>query len=116
MDELNPKPAPRWLHEVVVGFSLIPIFLAALFLILIFALLPFNGLARRLGIQGMPDYLFYPEMGFLFLGALALALFAQNRIRKSTGTVNDHVFTWLALFALLAVEAGFLLTLLAFIS
>ena len=116
MDELNPKPTPRWLHEVVVGFSLIPIFLAALFLIHIFALLPFNGLARRLGIQGMPDYLFYPEMGFLFLGAIALAAWFRYRIRESTGAVKHHVFTWLALFALLAVEAGFLLTLLAFIS
>ena len=114
MDEPNPKPAPRWLHDVVAGFSLVPIFLAAVFLIHLFALLPLNGLARRLGVRGMPDVLFYPEMGFLFLGALAA--WFRYRIRKSTGTVKDHVFTLLAFFALLAVETGFLLSLLALIS
>lgn len=116
MDESNPKPAPRWLHEVVAGFSLIPIFLAAVFLIHLFALLPLNGLARRLGVRGMPGVLFYPEMGFLFLGAIATAAWFRYRIRKSTGTVKDHVFTLLAFFALLAVETGFLLSLLALIS
>ena len=116
MDECKPIPAPRWLREVVAGFSLVPIFLTAVFLIHIFALLPFNGLARRLGVRGMPDVLFYPEMGFLFLGALALAAWFRYRIRKSTGAVKHHVFALLALLALLAVETGFLLSFLALIS
>lgn len=116
MDEPHPQSAPRWLHEMVAGLSLIPIFLAGFFVIHFFALLPLNGLARRLGVQGLPDCLFYPEMGFLFLGTIALAVFARNRIRKSTGTVKHHVFALLALFGLLAIETGFLLSLLAFIS
>ena len=116
MDEAHRPSAPRWLHEVVAGFSLVPVFLAGFFLIHVFALLPLNGLARRLGVQGMPDYLFYPEMGFLFLGSIALAVFTRHRIRKSTGTVKHHVFAMLAFFVLLAVETGFLLSLLAFIS
>ena len=116
MDEPNPTPAPRWLHEVVAGFSFVPVFLAGFFLVHVFALLPLNGLARRLGVQGMPDFLFYPEMGFLFLGSIALAVYSRNRIRKSTGTIKHHVFAMLALFALLAVETGFLLSLLALIS
>ena len=116
MNGQRPSPAPRWLHEGVAGFSLVPVFLAGFFLIHVFALLPLNGLAHRLGVRGMPDFLFYPEMGFLFLGSIALAVFFRNRIRKSTGTVKNHVFALLALAGLLAVETGFLLSLLAFLA
>ena len=64
----------------------------------------------------MPDFLFYPEMGFLFLGSIALAGFFRNRIRKSSGTIKEHLYALLALLALLAIETGFLLSLLMFIA